>query len=274
MTQRQYSAEQLRLQKRYGPWAIVTGASDGIGRAFAEYLAQAGLNVLLVARRRELLESIANTLQSAYNIQTMTIAADLAQRAEVERVLHTAGSLDVGLLVAAAGYGTSGEFVDAQLSTELDMLAVNCDAVVAMSHFYAKKLSEKRRGGMVLFGSLVGFQGVARAANYAATKAFVQTLSEGLRLELAPLGVDVISSAPGPVMSGFGSRAAMNITSGVLPATVASQTMGALGRWGTVRPGLLSKLLEWSLSMLPRWGRVRMISVVMRSMTQHASEKN
>lgn len=117
--------------------------------------------------------------------------------------------------------------------------------------------------------SLLAFQGVPRAANYAATKAYVQSLAEGLRVELAPFGVDVVASAPGPIHSGFGARAAMTMSMGQTPDVVARTTLDALGRWGTVRPGWLSKLLEASLSFLPRWGRVRILTLVMGGMTKH-----
>ena len=119
--------------------------------------------------------------------------------------------------------------------------------------------------------SLLAWQGVPRAANYAATKAYVQPLAEGLRIELGPVGVDVVACAPGPIASGFADRAGM-VMSGAAPArVVAQETLAALGRWGTVRPGLLSKLLEWSLAFLPRWGRVRMLALVMGGMTKHRS---
>ena len=110
--------------------------------------------------------------------------------------------LDVGLVAAVAGFGTSGRFVDNPLDRELDMVDVNCRAVVELSHHFARRFVAQRRGGLILMSSLVAFQGVPRAATYAATKAFIQTFAEGLRLELAPSGVDVVASAPGPVRSG------------------------------------------------------------------------
>jgi hypothetical protein len=116
---------------------------------------------------------------------------------------------------------------------------------------------------------VVAFQGVPRAAHYAATKAYVQTLAEGLRVELDPLGVDVIASAPGPVRSGFEARADMKMAQALAPGVVAAQTLDALGRRGTVRPGWLSKLLGWSLAATPRPLRVRIMKQVMGGMTAH-----
>jgi len=109
---------------------------------------------------------------------------------------------------------------------------------------------------------------VPRAANYAATKAYVQSFAEALRLELRPLGVDVIASAPGPIRSGFAARASMTMSLAQTPHDVAAATLGALGRRGTVRPGWLSKFLEVSLMCLPRRGRVRIMGVVMAGITR------
>ena len=112
-------------------------------------------------------------------------------------------------------------------------------------------------------GSLVGFQGTPNAAHYAATKAYVQTLAEALHVEQAPVGVDVLSSAPGPTDSGFASRAGMRMGAALTPADVAGATLEALGRRSTVLPGALSKLLTYSLVPLPRWARVRVMGRVM-----------
>ncbi len=258
---------QSHLARKYGRWAVVTGASDGIGRATAIALAESGLDVVLVARRRERLQDVANDLHPARS--SRIIDADLATDAGIERVLRETNELDVGLLVAAAGFGTSGDFVDGDLDAELSMLAVNCRATLVMARRYGERFVDRGRGGMVLMSSLLAFQGVPRAAHYAATKAYVQSLAEGLRLELGPRGVDVIASAPGPVRSGFAARANMVMGGAVTPEVVARGTLAALGGAGTVRPGLLSKFLEASLSTLPRTLRTRAVGLVMKGMTKH-----
>ena len=254
---------------RYGPWAVVTGASDGIGREFARQLAALGLDVVLVARRRAALEELARELRRAHGVEARVLAADLAHPAGVDAVLEGTRALDVGLLVAAAGYGTSGRFVGLPLDAELAMIDVNCRAVTALSHAFGARLAARGRGGIVLLSSLLAFQGVARSATYAATKAFVQSLAEGLRLELAADGVDVVAAAPGPTHSGFAARARLHMTRATAPDVVARETLGALGRRTTVRPGWLSKLLEWSLKPNPRALRVRILSQIMQGMTRH-----
>jgi short-subunit dehydrogenase len=149
------------------------------------------------------------------------------------------------------------------------MPAVNCAAVLAQAHHFGSRFAERGRGGLVLLSSIVAFQGVPRAAHYAATKAYVQTLAEGLGRELQPLGVDVLACAPGPVRSGFAARADMQLGATVAPETVARGAMAALGRRTTVHPGRLSKVLVGALRTLPRAGRVRAMAQVMAGMTRH-----
>src|SRR5262245_10583178 len=226
---------------RYGPWAVVTGASEGIGREIALELATRGLSLVLVARRRELLETLAQ--QFPATISTRVVAADLAHSLGIEAVTSATQALDVGLLVAAAGFGTSGAFLAADLERELRLLDVNCRAPLLLAHHFGRRLAARGRGGIVLLSSILAFQGVPQTAHYAATKAYVQSLAEALGRELGPLGVDVLASAPGPVASGFAGVANMRYGTSVPAAVVARETLDALGHRRTVRPGWLSKVL-------------------------------
>ena len=259
---------QRRLRDQYGPWAVVTGASDGIGRAFAEALAEAGVHLVLVARRAAALEELAGQLVKR-GVEARVLAADLGSDAGIRRVQDGTADLSVGLLVAAAGFGTSGNFLRGDLEEELAMIDVNCRAVAALSHHFGRRFEGQGRGGLVLLSSLLAFQGVPRAANYAATKAYVQTLAEGLRAELGPSGVKVLSVASGTFKSVFAARARMQMSMAGTASEVADGALRALGKRGTVRPGFLSKLLEWSLATLPRWGRTRILAKVMAGMTRH-----
>jgi uncharacterized protein len=263
------SGTDLRWVQRYGPWAVVTGASDGIGQAFARHLAARGLNLVLVARREPLLRALAAELQQSHGVQCRVVDADLAHLEAVRRLADATADLDVGLLVAAAGFGTSGPLLDAELGVETEMADLNCKSVLAQAWLFGARFAKRRRGGVVFMSSLLAFHGTPRAAHYAATKAYVQSLAEGLRVEWAPLGVDVIASAPGPISSGFAARADMQMAQSLPAEVVARVTLQALGHKTTVRPGWLSKLLGWSLAMLPRWGQVMVITQVMKGMTAH-----
>ena len=244
-----------KFRSKYGPWAVVTGASSGIGHEMATQIAGAGLNLVLVSRRTDLLHELAGTLEAAHGTDTRVLGADLATDAGVAAVKERTTDLDVGLVVASAGFGTSGPFVGADRDDELAMLDVNCRALVDLCLHFTPKLVARRRGGLVLMSSLVGLQGTPGAAHYAATKAYVQTLAEGLSMELRPAGVDVLASAPGPVHSGFAARADMRMSRAISPIEVAVPTLNALGRRTTVVPGGLSKILTWSLAPLPRTTR-------------------
>lgn len=244
---------------------MVTGASDGIGEAIARELAARGLRLVLVARREERLRALDAELGGHGRV----VVADLATREGVLAVIEAAADLDVGLLVASAGFGTSGAFVEGDLQAEFSMLDVNCRAVCALAHHFGKRLVARKRGGMVLMSSLLAFQGTPGAAHYAATKAYVQTFAEGLARELAPHGVAVLASAPGPVHTGFAERADMKMSMGITPEQVARGTVRALGRRTTVRPGWLSKFLEGSMAFLPRALRARILGRVMGSMIAH-----
>ncbi len=260
----------LAFTQKYGPWALVTGASDGIGRAFAAELAQRGVHVVLVARRQVQLEQLASLLTAAHGVQCQVVAANLSHPEGVQQVLARTAARDVGLVVSAAGFGTSGPFLRNDLPTELDMLQVNCGALAALSWGMGQRLVQRGRGGLVLLSSVVAFQGVARSAHYAATKAYVQTLSEGLHEEWSGQGVQVLAVAPGPVRSGFAARSQMTMAQAEDPQVVARASLDALGRTGTVRPGFLAKLLGYSLGVTPRWGRVKIMGKVMAGMARQA----
>jgi uncharacterized protein len=251
----------------YGPWALVTGASDGIGQALARLLAETGVHLVLVARRQDRLEELAGELAARHGIETMVVVADLADPHQVAMVQDATDDLDIGLLVASAGYGTSGPFAGLDREIEAQMVDVNCRTVVAMAHAHANRLRGRRRGGMILMSSIVAFQGVPGSATYAASKAFVQSFAEALAIELAPDGIDVLASAPGPVHSGFADRAGMEVSNAASPEAVAAVTLEALGRRSTVRPGTRAKMLGLALSTAPRPLRTRILGAIMRGFT-------
>lgn len=260
-------ATQSELLRRYGPWAVVTGASEGIGRAFAERLSAAGFSLVLVARREAALESLASDLRARGSGEVLVLPLDLTAPDAAQRLLDATAQHPVGLLVAAAGFGAGGSFLQLPAPLQRAMVDLNCGVVTELGVGYGQRFAAAGRGGLVLLSSLLAFQGVPRAATYAATKAFVQSLAEGLRLELRPRGVAVLSVAPGPIHSGFGARARMTMSLAQGPDVVARRALAALGRLGTTRPGWLSWLLEGSLMPLPRWLRVRVLALVMRGMT-------
>ncbi|MFY8044053.1 MAG: SDR family NAD(P)-dependent oxidoreductase, partial [Rhodoferax sp.] len=191
--------KQKHLAGRYGPYALVTGASEGIGRCFAVELAKAGINVVLVARRYEMLQMLAESLESTYGVLCPVICADLSKPEAIEEIYQATDRLDIGLVVCNAGFGTAGNFLDSDLSVEMNLLSVNCAAVTSMAYRSGRKLQARGRGGLILLSSIVATQGAPRSAHYAASKAYVHTLGEALQNEWRGTGVDVLIVAPGPV---------------------------------------------------------------------------
>lgn len=257
------------MVRRYGTYAMVTGASEGIGRAFAEKLASVGLNVVLLARREDRLNELARELEGRYSVLCPVIQADLACEEQVAHVLQLTDTLDIGLVVCNAGFGTAGNFLASDVETELNMLAVNCIAVTRLVHHFGNKFRGKGAGGVILLSSIVATQGVPRSAHYAATKAYVQTLGEGLQQEWLGSGVDLLIVAPGPVATGFAKRSGMQLGRTASAEVVATQALNALGRQKLIHPGSLAKALAFALSTAPRWLRVKIMGSIMGSMTQH-----
>lgn len=254
------------FKNKYGPWAVITGATDGIGLAMAELLALKGLNLVLIGRRENLLAEISKRLEKQHSIKTAIVPLDVSSISAMQILKEKTSGFDVGLFIAAAGYGTSGSFVDQEVQQELNMIDVNCNAVVEQTHFFANQMTQKKRGGIILFSSLVAFQGTPYSAVYSATKSFIQNFAEALHVELKPYGVDVLATAPGPVSSGFASRARMTMGSTATAEEVAKVTLKALGSAMTVRPGFLSKFLGYSLMLMNRWGRIQVMKKIMGKM--------
>ena len=151
------------------------------------------------------------------------------------------------------------------------MLRVNCEAPLVLSHHFGRLMTRRSNSGIILVGSIVGFHGITGSANYAATKAYVQSLGEGLRGELGPHGVDVLVTAPGPINTGFGARAGMDLSSGATAEQVAAKTLSRLPRSGTTFPGLRAKLVGYGTRFLPRALRIRVVSSAVAKLSAGAS---
>jgi uncharacterized protein len=266
------SIEKQRLKKKYGSWALVTGATSGIGLELAEQLASAGFNLIISSRHANRLNDTMLQIRRRHEVEIMVIQADMSDASAIGHVVQQVQHFDIGLLVLAAGFGTSGPFIDGSVHAEINMLRVNCESVLTLTHYYAQRFISKGRGGIILLSSMVAFQGVPYAANYAATKAYVQSLGEALAVELKPFGVDILAAAPGPVHTGFGARAHMTMRKALRPSDIGVPILKALGRKNTVLPGRLTKLLVYALNTIPRFLKIHVMKKVMLGMTNQRSK--
>jgi len=189
----------------HGKWALVTGASAGIGRALAEELAAGGTNLVLTARRKERLEELARQLAEKHKIQTQVFVADLAETTAPEKIFAftKAKGMEVELLINNAGFGRYGEFHTAEIPRLLEMVQVNCSAVVHLTRLYLPEMVARRRGDVMILASTASFQSVPYLSTYAATKAFDLLFAEGLAEEMRRYGIRVCALCPGSTVSEF-----------------------------------------------------------------------
>lgn len=188
-----------------GKWALVTGASAGIGAALARELAAGGTNLVLTARRADRLQALARELAETHKISAEIFAADIAQPHASEEIFAftTANKIEIDLLINNAGFGKYGEFTNADTKRLLDMVQVNCSAVVHLSRLYLPDMVKRRQGYVMIVASTASFQAVPYLSTYAATKAFDLLLAEGLAEEMKPHGVRVCALCPGSTESEF-----------------------------------------------------------------------
>ena len=188
-----------------GKWALVTGASAGIGKALAQELAQGGANLVLTARRLDRLEALAAELSAKHHIQTETFAADLAQPTAAAAIFQFTRQkgLSISLLVNNAGFGQYGEFHTTDMDRLVDMVQVNCTAVLQLTRLFLPEMVARRSGDVLIVASTASFQAVPYISTYAATKVFDLYLAEGLAEEMQPYGVRVCALCPGTTTSEF-----------------------------------------------------------------------
>lgn len=262
-----------RLARRYGGVALVTGAAEGLGAAFASALADGGFDLLLVDRQAGLLEERAAELAARRGGEVAAVHADLATDEGLEAVLEAASGREVGLFVSSAGLAAIGPFLDQDRGALEEILATNCRAPMVLGHTLGRAMAGRGRGGIVFVSSLSGLQGTALVAAYAATKAFGLVLGEALWEELRPAGVDVLAVCLGPTRTPGWERSAPRSRGPAFPPVMepeaaVAETLAALGRGQpSAVAGRLNRLTAALTSrVLPRAFAIRTMGRTMRSL--------
>jgi len=260
---------------RYGPTAVVVGASEGIGAAFAERLAAEGLDLLLVARNEERLVTFAASLSDRYRIGCRPVPADIGLDSGVSAVRAAVAESDTGLLVYNAAFAPAGPFLGRSVEEHIQALSVNCGGLVTLSHAVGQQLVSRGRGGIIIMCSIAGMQGAPWLSTYGATKAFDISFAEALHVELSPLGVDVLgciagaTSTPGFVRS-MGppkKKYPFYVTS---PDSVARAALKRLGKGPLVIAGGVNRTAAFVMRrFLPRNLAVRIMGSASAPADQH-----
>lgn len=248
-----FHAVRPSLRERYGEWALITGASAGIGAEFARALARDGMSCVLTARRADRLQALASELESAYAVQTRIVGQDLSTPEGADRLVDAVADLDLAVLVANAGYGLAGRFDTQDVRRLGEMVQLNCAAPVVMINRLLPRLEARGRGAIIVVSSTAGHQPLPFNAVYAATKAFDLFLGEALWGELQGTGIDALVLQPGATVTEFQSVAGELPHEGEPASQVVEVALNALGQ----QPSVVSGWFNWlraniAVRLLPR----------------------
>jgi short-subunit dehydrogenase len=242
--------------RRYGPWALIAGGSEGMAVHFAHSLAAAGINVVLVARKPEPLEALAREVREAYPVQVRTLSLDLTAPDMLERIRAVTDDVEVGLLIYNAGdAGGVKPFLEHTLDTAMKAIQLNVLGTTKLAHHFGSKMAARGRGGIMLLGSMAGNAGTPRLATYCGAKAYEQLFAEALWGELKPLGVDVLIQVLGATDTPARTRAGTQDIEGFPVQTaeeVARQALDELADGGPVIMPPPLKDMFYQLSGMPR----------------------
>jgi short-subunit dehydrogenase len=236
-------------KRRFGPWAVITGASSGIGKEFARQIAASGIHVALVARREPLLRTVGAECTRASGVQHRIIPLDLSEPDFLPVLADATRDLDVGLVVSNAGTGNPGEFLKLDRQLLQATLRLSTMAHLDIAHHFGQKLAERRRGGIILVGAMGAENGVPFMANDGAAKAYVHSLGEALHYELQPLGVYVTVLANGftntAVLEKFGlDPKTMPMKPLSVEQCVSEGLSGLLENRSRIVPGRLNRIMN------------------------------
>ena len=228
--------------QRHGPWALVAGASEGLGAAFADGAAEAGLDVILVARSADKLRAQAKAIEARRGVRTVAVPMDLGRPDLAEALMDAVGDREIGTLIYDAAFAPIGPFLDRPLGDALKAVDVNVRGPLALAHAFGGPMARRGRGAIVLVSSMSGFHGTALVATYAGTKAFGRIFAEGLWDELRDRGVDVLASCPGAVRTPRYEASTDKEVGPVMEAeAVVAETLAAVGERPTLVPGRASR---------------------------------
>lgn len=228
---------------RYGKVALIAGASSGLGAEFAHQLAARGLDLVLLARRAELLDTLAAELRATHRVEVRTAAVDLGGADLLERTRAATAGLDVGLVVYNAAHSLIGPFLEQPLADKLRIIDVNCRGPLTLADEFGRAMAARGRGGLLIMASMAAAQGSPLVATYAASKAFDLVLAEGLWEELGKHGVDVLACRAGATRTpNYEASKPSGKVPIMEPAAVVKRALDSLGKRPSIVPGFVNRL--------------------------------
>lgn len=258
----------MNYADKYGQWALITGGSAGIGLALAKQAASCGMDIILVARRAELLAQAHEAIQEQYNVKVKIIELDLTSDAALDKLFDETKNLDVGMLVPNAGIELNGLFINTSLEKNIKLLGLNIEVLMALAHHYGRMMAAKNKGAILLVSSGFGYQAIPHIANYSASKAFILSLGEALNVEFKEFGVDVTVLSPGLTKTSMTDNSTINFKKlpvlSMAPDVVARIGFGSLGNKATVIAGYLNKVYVWQNRFVPRSLPVKLFGLLVR----------
>jgi short-subunit dehydrogenase len=256
--------------ERYGGWALIAGASEGLGAAYARALAERGMNLVLVARRKPPLDTLAQELRDTFGVEVSCCEGDLASLAFLEALPAACSGLDVGLVVCNAAQAPIGDFASRDVGDLMRVIDVNVRAPMALLRAFLPEMTRRGRGAAVIMTSFTANQGTPKIAAYAASKAFLRVLAEGLWYELKDRGVDVVACCAGAVRTPGYAMAAGKDAPGTLDAEiVVERALRALGHGPVVVPGFVNRLAAFFMvRLLPRRAAISILAGSTKSLAQ------
>ncbi len=256
-------------KQRYGEWALVTGASSGLGADFVRQLARKKMNIILVARRVERMNAVATEIEIDYGVKTLVIGQDLVSPGAVDNILNEVGNKEIGVLINNAGYGVLGNFHENDYDYQVEMVKLNCVVPVALTHAFIEPMVKRGKGAVIFLASTAAYQGVPFFSVYAATKSFNLFLAEGLWGEYRKKGIAVMGLSPGYTATEFQSHAHIKRTKGPTPAKsedVVELAIRKLGKTPSVIYGVINYLGAFSARLMPRGTFVKLGGALMKMM--------
>ena len=262
----------MTFKEKYGNTALIAGGSEGMGAAYAHALAARGMDLVLIARRKEPLEVISNQITEQFGVKVLTVTCDLTASDAVEQIINNIGDMPIDFLVYNAALSYIGPYLTTDISTHTNIAKVNMLSPLAMLHYFGGKMVERHKGGIVLMSSIAGFQGSGYLSTYAATKAFNRVLAEGLWYEWQPKGVDVIACCAGATatpnyLNTQPGKANILEPKPQIPEQVVEECLRKIGKTPSFVSGTGNKLVSFLMQhILSRKKAISLISDGMKKM--------